>query len=98
MREYIRESQTLTAPLFQALPSASVFPDSKCEGRGSAGGFWDGDTCSASLKGMLFLFTLESVDVVWRWRKEPGPLPVQGKELWPSQASVGRLVMSGCMW
>lgn len=39
--------QTLTAPLFHALPSASVFLDRKYEGRGSAGGFWDGDTCSA---------------------------------------------------
>lgn len=55
-------------------------------------------TPAAPLKGMLFLFTLVSVDVVWRWRKEPGPLPVQDQGLWPSRASVGRLVMSGCMW
>lgn len=55
-------------------------------------------TPAAPLKGMLFLFTLESVDVVWRWRKEPGPLPVQDQGLRPCRASVGRLVMSGCMW
>lgn len=40
-------------------------------------------TPAAPLKSMLFLFTLESVDVVWRWRKEPGPLPVQDQGLWP---------------
>lgn len=55
-------------------------------------------TPAAPLKGMLFLFTLESVDVVLRWRKEPGPLPVQDQGLWSNLVSAGRLVMSACMF